>query len=110
MTIKNLSCIFLALLITACSKPQEAPPQPSLTPPPATETRQSAEFVGNTECAGCHNEQMQQWQGSHHDLAMQVATQDTVLGDFKNALYTKDDVTTRFFRNGDKFYGQHSGQ
>ena len=34
---------------------------------------------------------------------MQVATQDTVLGDFSGSTFTKDGVTSRFFRQEDKF-------
>ena len=64
--------MILALLVTACSKPEEAPPKTPLTPSPPVETMQSAYFVGNSDCAGCHSEQMQQWQGSHHDLGVEV--------------------------------------
>jgi hypothetical protein len=101
MTIKTLACIILALLMTACSKPEQASLETPVTPLPPTEIKRSAEFVGNTQCASCHSEQMEQWQGSHHDLAMQVASEDTVLGDFNNTVHKKDNVTTRFFRNGD---------
>ena len=36
-------------------------------------------------CAQCHQQAEQGWRGSHHDLAMQPATDATVLGDFANA-------------------------
>jgi tetratricopeptide (TPR) repeat protein len=41
----------------------------------------SAGFVGVESCAECHDEQFAAWRGSHHDLSMQVATADSVLGD-----------------------------
>ena len=30
-------------------------------------------FVGSTECRDCHNPEFDSWEGSHHDLAMDVA-------------------------------------
>ena len=38
------------------------------------------DFTGSENCLGCHAEQHQSWQGSHHDLAMQHANKDTILG------------------------------
>lgn len=42
----------------------------------------SAEYVGSENCIDCHQQVVAQWQGSHHDLAMQVASTETVLGTF----------------------------
>lgn len=61
-------------------------------------------FVGTAVCKSCHQEQWQQWQNSHHDLAMQSATPDTVLGDFNNASFTYNGITTRFTRKDDRFF------
>jgi predicted CXXCH cytochrome family protein len=55
------------------------------------------EFVGTAVCAGCHQEAHAQWQGSHHDLAMQKPSPDTVLGDFDDASFDYFGVKTRFF-------------
>ena len=61
----------------------------------------AAEHVGDQPCKGCHLKEHQQWQGSHHDLAMQEANAQTVLGDFNQAKFTKQDITSTFFmRNG----------
>src|SRR6476659_2791062 len=43
----------------------------------------TAEFVGRQSCVQCHEAQHSAWTGSHHDLAMDVAKEMTVLGDFK---------------------------
>jgi len=64
---------------------------------------QPATFVGAQACAGCHTAPFDAWKGSHHALAMQKATESTVLGDFANASLEHFGVTTTFFRNGDKF-------
>lgn len=55
-------------------------------------------------CAGCHAVQHQAWAGSHHDFTVQEASEQTVLGDFKNAPYTYNGVTSRFFRRDGKFF------
>lgn len=61
-------------------------------------------FVGSRSCANCHQAEFDAWRGSHHDLAMQHATPDTVLGDFSDAEITVGEVTSRFFRRDEQFY------
>ena len=61
-------------------------------------------FVGNGDCASCHASQVQDWTGSHHDLAMQEASEKTVLGDFDNATFVYEGVTTSFYRKGDEYW------
>lgn len=67
-------------------------------------------YVGSDSCRSCHNEQYQAWQGSHHDLAMQPATADSVLGDFDNARFTHRGVTTTFRREGEQFIVHTAGE
>ena len=52
-------------------------------------------YVGGQSCAQCHKQEYEQWSGSHHDLAMQEATSDTVLGDFEKALASENDEEAR---------------
>jgi len=66
-------------------------------------------YVGSTACAECHADQHAAWTGSHHDLAMQLATAETVLGNFDDAGFKLDGVTTRFFRDGDRFMVRTQG-
>ena len=47
---------------------------------------------------------MAAWRGSHHDLAMQEASAETVLGDFDDASFTQGAVTSRFFRQDGRFF------
>lgn len=68
-----------------------------------------AHFVGRAACAGCHAEQERLWQGSHHDLAMQEATPQTVLGDFNHAEFSKDGVVSRFFRREGRYWVHTDG-
>ncbi|CAA0114573.1 TPR repeat-containing protein YrrB [Halioglobus japonicus] len=67
-------------------------------------------FTGSESCRGCHAQEFTAWQGSHHDLAMQLPDETTVLGDFDNASFTYNGVTTRFFRKGDKFIVNTDGE
>jgi len=48
---------------------------------------EKAEFIERQSCIECHEEQYAEWTGSHHDLAMDVATEETVLGDFNTSTY-----------------------
>jgi hypothetical protein len=47
---------------------------------------------------------------SHHYKAMLPANDSTVLGNFNNAIYTADGVTSRFFRKDGKFYINTQGE
>ena len=69
----------------------------------------AATYVGSASCAACHASHYEQWQGSHHDLAMQEASPDSVLGNFDNAEFTYYDVTSRFYRDGERFMVRTDG-
>ena len=64
---------------------------------------QALEYIGQAACASCHEKEARLWTGSHHDLAMQEAREDTVLGDFSPASFTHQGVTTRFYRKDGRF-------
>ena len=58
----------------------------------------SATFVGREKCIDCHKKEYEKWSNSHHDKAMAIATDETVLADFNNRVFVHKDVTSRFFR------------
>ncbi len=62
-----------------------------------------AGFVANESCLECHEAEANLWKRSHHDLAMQVANEETVLGNFREASLTHFGVTTRFSRKDSRF-------
>jgi hypothetical protein len=68
-----------------------------------------ATFGGLAAWRTCHPEQDRLRHGSHHDLAMQVADDQTVLGDFDNATFTHGDVTSTFFRRDGRFVVRTEG-
>jgi len=69
----------------------------------------SSDFVGSDQCKGCHAQAYKNWQGSHHDLAMQLPTVDTVLGDFNNATFSYNGINTTFYRKGDNYFVRTDG-
>ena len=70
----------------------------------------TGEYVGSKRCQDCHSTEYDLWQGSHHDLAMQLPSSDTVLGDFNNATFNYNGITTTFFKRDDKFYVRTDGE
>jgi len=69
----------------------------------------AAIYVDESACAGCHEVQHKAWSGSHHQLAMQEAGEQSVLGDFRNTSFTYAGVTSRFFRRDGKFFVSTDG-
>lgn len=67
--------------------------------PPVT-----AELVDEQRCVACHAPEVNQWQGSHHHLAMQLPSEQSVLGDFNDVTFRSDRETTRFFRKDGGFW------
>ncbi|MCE9603563.1 MAG: HEAT repeat domain-containing protein [Planctomycetia bacterium] len=74
----------------------------------ATERSQTytASFIGRNSCAACHSAETQKWTGSHHDLAMDLATSATVVDPkaFDDQEFTAHGITSKFFRRGEKFF------
>jgi Flp pilus assembly protein TadD len=68
-----------------------------------------ARFVGRQACATCHPQEDHLWQGSHHDLAMQEANEQTVLGKFNQAQFTAFGVTSTFYRQDGRFMVRTDG-
>lgn len=66
-------------------------------------------YVGTEACAACHAREAELWRGSHHDLAMQPARADTVLGDFDDASFEHDGIETRFYTRDDAFFVRTEG-
>ena len=67
-------------------------------------------YTGSEACRDCHQQAYDNWRGSHHDLAMQLPSPETVLGNFDNTAFTHDGVTTRFYREGDRYMVRTDGE
>ncbi len=55
-------------------------------------------FVGDESCQSCHSDEIEAWEGSHHDYAMKEANETTVRGNFNDVTFTHNQETYRFFR------------
>ena len=63
-----------------------------------------AAFVASAACRECHSAEFDRWTGSDHDKAMDIATEETVLGDFDDATFTYRGITSRFYRRDGRFF------
>jgi hypothetical protein len=90
--------LILALVLGTCKNKSGNPPDTGTgsmeDPGPA--------YIGRESCKECHEREYELYQGSDHDLAMDLATDETVLADF-NSLYEQHGIETRFFRQDGKF-------
>ncbi len=86
-----------------------AEPAPTAGPPPAATAQPAAAYVDNRQCLGCHAAAASAWAGSHHAKAMAPATPETVRGDFDDARFRHQGVTTRFFRRDGRFFVHTDG-
>ncbi|MGF6090816.1 tetratricopeptide repeat protein [Pseudomonas sp. 18173] len=84
--------------------PATAPVVQPAKPQPQPVAMAPAEMVDEQQCQGCHSAQVKDWQGSHHQLAMQEANAETMLGDFNNVTFKAENETTRFSRKDDGFW------
>jgi Flp pilus assembly protein TadD len=91
----------VALTPTAISS--IAPSKPSSSPIAATD-KHILGYVGGETCAVCHRQQHDLWKGSHHDMAMQIATDKSVLGSFNHTAFTYNGITSVFFTRAGKFF------
>lgn len=71
---------------------------------PYLNSKKTAAYVGREKCADCHSEQTTRFAGSDHDLAMQLANDTTVLGDFDDVSVSFKRVNTRFYKRADSFF------
>jgi predicted CXXCH cytochrome family protein len=83
--------------------------RPPSQPPQATAPEAPAGFSGSAACASCHADQYARWQGSQHALAMQHATDKTVLGDFGGAKFRYAGMESTFLRRDGRFFTNTDG-
>lgn len=64
----------------------------------------ATDYVGNESCQECHRNEVKNWQGSDHAKAMQVANEETVLGDFNHVRFESNDGWTVFNKDDKGYY------
>lgn len=86
-------------LLAGCDEPGPASPA----------NEQVATFVGRQACIECHEDQSELFVGSDHDLAMDPATPETVLGDFTGSSFTHAGVTSTFYQRDGGYFVRTDG-
>ena len=61
-------------------------------------------FVGEASCVDCHKTAYNEWRGSHHDWAMKLPNDTTVLGDFNEVRFNGDSVSYLFSQRDTAYY------
>ncbi len=74
-----------------------------------TKMNAPAVYIGRQACLECHVRENDLWTGSHHDLAMQPASPDTVLGDFADVSFTHRGITSSFSQRDGGFFVHTDG-
>ncbi|MGB7740213.1 MAG: multiheme c-type cytochrome, partial [Steroidobacteraceae bacterium] len=69
----------------------------------------AATYAGSESCAQCHAAESKSWQASQHAVAMQHATEKTVLGNFNEVTYSFQGVKSAFFRRDGKYFIRTDG-
>lgn len=70
----------------------------------------SSVFVGKESCRECHLGEYNDWIGSHHDKAMDVANDSTVLGNFSDFTLETHGKTHKMYRKEDRFFVYTDGE
>ena len=66
-------------------------------------------YVGSETCIECHKQEYDDWLISDHALAMDTASEKSVLGDFNNSEFTRYNITSRFYKKDGKFFVHTQG-
>jgi tetratricopeptide (TPR) repeat protein len=67
------------------------------------------QYVGRDSCVSCHQAQADLHYGSHHDRAMDVANEDTVLADFNEQELEHFGVVSKMYRHGQRWMVRTDG-
>ena len=75
----------------------------------STDQIPDANFLGDQACKKCHETEYKNWEGSHHDKAMQLANRKTILAGFKGEKFISQGVTSIFYTKGEEFFVNTEG-
>ncbi len=67
-------------------------------------TVQKSHFVGSASCKECHQAEYKDWKQSDHFKSMQVANEQTMLGDFNNTTFKSKGFTNKMFKKDSSYY------
>ena len=61
-------------------------------------------YIGAEVCSSCHQPQHEQWQQSDHHNAMQIATPNSVLGNFSGLTVHFHGIDSRFYQRDNRYF------
>jgi len=96
------SVLVIGLTFESC-KQNDAPKETLLK-------AESNAFVGPDACKSCHGKEYNDWKSSGHFKAMMEANDTTVSGNFNNVTFSADGVTSKFFKQDNKFIINTEGE
>jgi hypothetical protein len=97
--VRTAAWLVLTLVVALFPSGERYPAESGMAPSAANPI-----YIGGQACIACHPREAELWKGSDHALAMQPADRTTILGDFADATFEKDGVTSTFFtRHGEYF-------
>jgi hypothetical protein len=100
------------LIVVAGLLCRSAPPRSGPPPPPAVAQaplpnlpleQPTGGYIGSAACQSCHPNQHGSWHESYHRTMTQVATEESVLGDFNNVRLSGKDLSVRLFKEDGRF-------
>ena len=81
-TLRIVLLASLAIAQSACEQPPAGQAHDQPAGPVPNQPDPNADYVGSEACGGCHGAEWESWRDSHHDLALQIAGEDSVLAEF----------------------------
>ncbi|MCL4410454.1 multiheme c-type cytochrome [Aliidiomarina haloalkalitolerans] len=94
----TLGLIVLALIFTLSLGMTPVPTAPS------THQSVALQWVDETTCQQCHLDQVKEWQGSHHQLAMLQPDTTSVRGPFNGTQFQTVDESFLFFNEAGRYF------
>ncbi len=101
----------LAVLIAVASLFFRSQPPPVVTKAPLVSLslpnlpleKPTGGYIGSAACQSCHPNQHGSWHESYHRTMTQVASEESVLGDFNNVRLSGKDLGVRLFKEDGRF-------
>jgi Cytochrome c554 and c-prime len=103
-----VACVFIKITPRHQPSPPvvvaSSPPKSTRSPLPNLPIEMpTGGYVGSAACQNCHPNQHGSWHESYHRTMTQVASDESVLGDFNNVRLSGRDMSVRLFKEDGRF-------
>jgi len=69
----------------------------------------NATYIGDKTCIACHTKEVKEWKGSDHEMAMTIASDETVKADFNNTTFNYNGIVSTFYKKEGRFMVRTDG-